>query len=43
MLSAKNAKAFGQFYDAVRDQSALDEKTTILVGMAAAMTAGCSP
>ncbi len=43
MLSAKNGKAFGQFYDAVRDESVLDEKTTILVGLAAAMTAGCVP
>ncbi len=43
MLSAKNGKAFREFYDAVRDESALDRKTTILVGLAAAMTAGCLP
>ena len=43
MLSAKNGKAFSQFYDAVRDEAVLDKKTTILVGLAAAMTAGCAP
>jgi len=43
MLSAKNGKAFSAFYDAVRDESSLDRKTTILVGMAASMTAGCAP
>ena len=43
MLSAKNGKAFAGFYDAVRDESALDQKTTLLIGLAAAMTAGCSP
>lgn len=43
MLSAKNGKAFSAFYDAVRDESVLDKKTTILVGLAAAMTAGCVP
>jgi hypothetical protein len=43
MLSAKNAAAFRAFYDEVRDQSVLDEKTTLLIGLAAAMTAGCEP
>ena len=43
MLSAKNGKAFSRFYDAVRDESVLDPKTTILIGLAAAMTAGCEP
>jgi len=43
MLTAKNAKAFGSFYDTVRDESVLDKRTTILIGLAAAMTAGCIP
>lgn len=43
MLSAKNGKAFSVFYDAVRDEASLDRKTTILVGLAAALTAGCAP
>lgn len=43
MLSAKNGKAFSEFYDAVRDESTLDKKTTILIGLAASMTAGCGP
>ena len=43
MLSAKNAQAFGRFYDAVRDESVLDQKTTLLVGLAAAMSVGCLP
>ena len=43
MLSKNNGKAFSGFYDAVRDEACLDKKTTILVGLAAAMTAGCLP
>ncbi len=43
MLSAKNGKAFSGFYDAVRDESLLDRKTTILIGLAAALTSGCAP
>lgn len=43
MLSRKSGQAFGQFYDAARDESVLDKKTTLLVGLAAAMTAGCQP
>jgi hypothetical protein len=43
MLSAKDGKAFSAFYDAVRDESVLDRKTTILIGLAASMTAGCYP
>jgi alkylhydroperoxidase/carboxymuconolactone decarboxylase family protein YurZ len=43
MLSGKNRTAFNTFYDAVRDESSLDKKTTILIGLAAAMTSGCGP
>ena len=43
MLSEKNRSAFNAYYDAVRDESVLDRKTTILIGLAAAMTCGCAP
>ena len=43
MLSAKNGLAFSGFYDAVRDESVLDPKTTILIGLAAAMASACAP
>ena len=43
MLSAINGQAFRDFYAAVRDEATLDRKTTLLVGLAAAMTAGCGP
>lgn len=43
MLSAKDGKAFAAFYDAVRDASVLDKKTTILIGLAAALSVGCEP
>ncbi len=43
MLTGKNRAAFNGFYDAVRDESQLDKKTTILIGLAAAMTGGCAP
>ncbi|SHJ21902.1 hypothetical protein SAMN02745165_01845 [Malonomonas rubra DSM 5091] len=43
MLSEKNGKAYSTFYDAVRDETVLDRRITVLVGLAAAMTAGCEP
>ena len=43
MLSEKDRNAFNAFYDSVRDESVLDRKTTTLIGLAAAMTCGCSP
>ncbi len=43
MLSAKNGKIYRDLYDAVRDESVLDGKTTLLIGLAAAMTTGCMP
>ena len=43
MLSDKNRTAYINFYDAVRDESALDRKTTVLIGLAAAMTNACDP
>ncbi len=43
MLSGENRSAFNAFYDAVRDESQLDKKTTVLVGLAAALSCGCEP
>jgi hypothetical protein len=43
MLSARNGEAFSGFYDAVRDESVLDRKTTLLIGLAAALSSGCYP
>ncbi|MCW8860629.1 MAG: carboxymuconolactone decarboxylase family protein [Deltaproteobacteria bacterium] len=43
MLTGKNRSTFNAFYDAVRDENHLDTKTTILIGLAAAMTSGCAP
>ena len=43
MLQPKQRKAFNAFYDSVRDESLLDRNATIMVGLAAAMAAGCDP
>lgn len=43
MLPPKQHQSFCEFYDAVRDESVLDQRTTILVGLATAMAIGCEP
>ena len=43
MLPPDQHKAFCNFYDSVRDQGHLDERTTAIVGLAAAMAIGCEP
>ncbi len=43
MLTPDSAKKYRDFYDQVREDPALDEQTTILVGLSAAMAAGCEP
>jgi len=43
MLPTDQHKAFCQFYDKVRDESVLDKRATILVGLATAMAIGCEP
>ncbi len=43
MLSDKHRAAYVDFYDAVRDESVLDRRTTILIGLAAAMANACDP
>ena len=43
MLPPKQHSKFCDFYDAVRDEEHLDRRTTIIVGLAAAMAIGCEP
>lgn len=43
MLSEKQHKAYCDFYDAVRDESVFDARTTVIVGLTAAMASGCDP
>ena len=43
MLPPKQHKSFCNFYDTVRDESCLDKRTTIIVGLATAMAIGCEP
>lgn len=43
MLPEKQQKAFGNFYDVVRQNEILDSKTTLLLHLGAAMALGCSP
>lgn len=42
MLNSEHGQGFRDFYDAMRD-SVLDDKTKILVGLAASMAVGCEP
>lgn len=42
MLNSKQGQAFRDFYDAMRD-SVLDDRTKVLVGLAASMAVGCEP
>ena len=43
MLPTEQHKKFCNFYDAVRDESILDKRTTIIIGLASAMAIGCEP
>lgn len=43
MLPEQQQKAFGEFYDTVRENQILDPKTTLLLHLGAAMALGCSP
>lgn len=43
MLPETQQKAFGDFYDTVRENTILDPKTTLLLHLGAAMALGCSP
>ncbi|KAB0665041.1 carboxymuconolactone decarboxylase family protein [Oryzomonas japonica] len=43
MLPEQQQKAFGDFYDTVRENRILDPKTTLLLHLGAAMALGCSP
>lgn len=39
----KQEKAFWDFYNTARDNKVLDEKTTLMISLAAAMAVGCYP
>lgn len=43
MLPEKQKKAYKSFYDTARQNEFLDEKTTILIHLAAAFAIGCYP
>ena len=43
MLPGKQDKAFDAFYDTARYNDVLDPKTTIMIHLATAMSAGCYP
>ena len=43
MLPEKQQKAYGEFYDAARNNGTLEPKTTLLVHLGAAMALGCYP
>ncbi len=43
MLPPEQRQAFNAFHDRVRSQDCLDQKTTTIIGLAAAMAAGCQP
>ena len=43
MLPGKQDKAFDAFYETARHNEILDPKTTLLLHLATAMSAGCYP
>lgn len=43
MLPEQQQKAFGVFYDTVRQNEILEPKTTLLLHLGASMALGCSP
>ena len=43
MLPKKQQDTFGAFYDSARHNGILEEKTTLLLHLGAAMALGCSP
>ena len=43
VLPEKQLKAFGSFYKSARYNGILDEKTTLMIHLASAMSAACYP
>ena len=43
VLPDKPHRAFGEFYKSARFNRILDQKTTVLIHLATAMSAGCYP
>lgn len=43
MLPDKQHRAFGEFYKSARFNAILDQKTTLMIHLATAMSVGCYP
>jgi hypothetical protein len=43
MLPDKQRRAFGEFYKLARFDGILEEKTTVMIHLATAMSVGCYP
>jgi len=43
MLPGKQAKAYSEFYDSVRNNDVLDPKVTLMIHLASAMALACYP
>jgi hypothetical protein len=43
VLPEKQLRAFGEFYKSARYNKILDPKTTLMIHLASAMSAGCYP
>jgi hypothetical protein len=43
MLPPTQHKAYCNFYDAVRNEEYLDARTTVMIGLSAAMARECQP
>jgi hypothetical protein len=43
MLTAKQEKAYEEFYNSARNNDVLDAKTTLMIHLSAAMATACYP
>ncbi len=43
MLRKKQLRAFADFYDSAHQNEILEQKTTLMIHLAAAMAVGCEP
>jgi len=43
MFSAKQKKAYEEFYNSARNNDVLDARTTLMVHLASSMAVGCYP
>jgi hypothetical protein len=42
-MASEQMQRFGQFYESARHSEVLDERTAVLLHLAAAMALGCEP